>query len=275
VSPNFLIRETAGILHRIGAGLFSSPLRLARRAAPAVVVGVLALFLQGTAPITRDGLVLKFDMTPEKLLRNFDIIVFRNEFDDRVDSYLRKWVVPLRVFLDVRSGDPKVVRFLVERHLRHLAKITGHDITLVDDPAAANVTVVFERDSRLGKVGNDYFGKKFDIRQVSRSNVCFGRYYSNNSYEIFRAIVVIPIDRAMSRGRLPACVVEELTQILGLPNDSDEVFPSIFNDKSIDEDLTPHDIILIRSLYDPRLKPGMPRGEVLRQVKRILTETQP
>jgi hypothetical protein len=225
--------------------------------------------------IVGGGRVQSTELSHEQLLRNFDIIVFRNEFDGRVDERLRKWVEPVRIYLDIRAGDPEILGRIVEAHVRDLTEITGYDIATVGDREAANVTVVFERDSRLDRVGSDYFSTEFDIRMVMRTNLCFGRYHSNVAYEIFKAVIVIPTDRAMSRGKLPACIVEETTQVLGLPNDSEEVFPSIFNDRSIDDELTEQDKVLLRLLYDPRLRPGMPREQVLRRVGEILEEIGP
>jgi hypothetical protein len=47
---------------------------------------------------------------------------------------------------------------------------------------------------------------------------------------------------------------------------------SIFNDRSVFDDLTEHDLTLVRLLYDPRLRPGMGRDAVMRLVRRILPE---
>ena len=87
-----------------------------------------------------------------------------------------------------------------------------------------------------------------------------------------RMVVIIPVDRARARGKLPACVVEELTQVLGLPNDSEKVFPSVFNDRSIDDFLTGLDVLLLKMLYDPRIKPGMDETTVRPLLREISAE---
>ena len=46
---------------------------------------------------------------------------------------------------------------------------------------------------------------------------------------------------------------------MGLPNDSPEARPSLFNDDLEFALLTEHDAILLRMLYDPRLRPGHDR----------------
>jgi hypothetical protein len=242
------------------------------RAMGTVLVCAFALVFLGNVGAARDRHDQSSELSAERLLRSFDLIVFHNEFDGRVDTRLRKWVDPVRIFLDVRAGNFGVLKRQMEAHARNLAEITGYDIATVEDTKAANITVVFERDSRLEEVAWDYFSTDFDIRMVMRTNLCFGRYHSNASYEIFKAVIVIPTDSAISRKKLAACIVEETTQVLGLPNDSDEVVPSIFNDRSADDELTELDAILLKLLYDSRLKPGMLRKDVLRIVGEILKE---
>jgi hypothetical protein len=72
-------------------------------------------------------------------------------------------------------------------------------------------------------------------------------------------------------GKLVACVVEEITQVLGLPNDSEKVFPSIFNDKTPQDLLTGLDFILLKLLYSPSISAGMTAAEV-KQPLQILLE---
>ena len=58
-----------------------------------------------------------------------------------------------------------------------------------------------------------------------------------------------------------SCVHEEMAQAMGLPNDSPDARPSLFNDSLEFALLTEHDAILLRMLYDPRLRPGMTAAE--------------
>ena len=66
-----------------------------------------------------------------------------------------------------------------------------------------------------------------------------------------------------------ACIHEEVAQGLGLPNDSLQARPSIFNDDDEFALLTNHDELLLRMLYDPRLTPGMTEAQAT-PVARIL-----
>src|SRR3546814_16326288 len=72
------------------------------------------------------------------------------------------------------------------------------------------------------------------------------------SSDLIRAAVIL-FPAHHSRATLRACVVEELTQIMGLANDSTIVADSIFNDRSPFTELTANDRLLLRILYDRRI----------------------
>jgi len=59
---------------------------------------------------------------------------------------------------------------------------------------------------------------------------------------------------------------------MGLPNDSDKVFPSIFNDKSHDDYLSGLDYLLLRLLYHPSIKVGMTTAKVKTLLRKIISE---
>ena len=60
---------------------------------------------------------------------------------------------------------------------------------------------------------------------------------------------------------------------MGLPNDSTDVYPSIFNDHSFNNFLTGLDYLLLQLLYSDVLKSGMTGEEVEQQVHTI-TQTE-
>jgi hypothetical protein len=63
-----------------------------------------------------------------------------------------------------------------------------------------------------------------------------------------------------------------MTQSLGLPNDSNLIDPSIFSDSSRQTNLSRTDLIILKALYDPQLKPGMPKAEALVKVREVIAE---
>lgn len=72
-----------------------------------------------------------------------------------------------------------------------------------------------------------------------------------------------------------SCIHEELAQTLGLMNDDDDVRPSVFNDDQEFALLTEHDELLLRILYDPRLRSGMSAEEAAPLVAGIVADLRP
>ena len=93
---------------------------------------------------------------------------------------------------------------------------------------------------------------------------------SGPSSEIKSALIII-------RSELPklmrmACFHEEIAQSLGLTNDSHLARPSIFNDDDEFATLTRLDKILLRILYDNRLKTGISQQNSSQLVRQIAKE---
>ena len=66
--------------------------------------------------------------------------------------------------------------------------------------------------------------------------------------------------------------MEEFAQLLGPMNDTALIHQSLFNDQTngIVSWLTWYDAILLRTLYDERLQPGMPKDEAMPIARRII-----
>ena len=68
------------------------------------------------------------------------------------------------------------------------------------------------------------------------------------------------------------CLLEELTQSLGLPNDSNMARPSNISDLDQLIELSRTDKILVKTLYDPRMKAGLSKKMARRVARAIITE---
>jgi Protein of unknown function (DUF2927) len=210
----------------------------------------------------------------DRLVTDFDIIVFRTEFEPTPEPRIRKWMSAVRVYIDSRAGNADLQRDLTATHMLLLQKLTGLDIAYTKTLADANIVIVFERQKKLIQTVNQYLAEPIGNPAMLKGSLCFGIYASNSHFEITKAVIGIPSDAAPSFGKLPACIIEEFTQVMGLPNDSDEVYPSVFNDHSPDDYLTEQDETLVKLLYNPSLVPGMDRTTALDKVRAILSANQ-
>jgi len=235
---------------------------------------IILLIIYYSSTVRSDGLddPLFKPLTAEYVLHSFELIALRNEYSPSRHFPLRKWNKPVRIFMDSRAGDSKIQSMLLEENIKLLSEITQLDIKTINAKKKANVFVVFELDRRMKKVVGEYVNRPEKLYSILEEGVCTAHFQVNRRSQIIRAVIFIPPDKARRFAKLPACVLEELTQILGLPNDSDEVFPSIFNDSSIDDELSTLDVVLLKILYDKRLTAGLLRDKVIPIASRIFQE---
>ena len=231
---------------------------------------MLALFLLNTNSVAKE---LHHWAKKEYLVSSFVEIALNNEYSVK-QSRVRKWTVPIRYYFVHRVADQQLHEQLSKLHLQHLSDITGVDIQPVSKKNKANLLIVFSTEGRLEKELQSEFNikSKKQRTQLFRNSVCLAHFSINTDHSIRKAIVIIPVDRARAHAKLVACIVEELTQVMGLPNDSEKVFPSIFNDKSTDYLLTGMDYIFLKLLYDVKLMVGMTKKQVEFVLKEMVTE---
>ena len=188
---------------------------------------------------------------------SFIKIALEREYNETKHPKLIRWNRPITLFFESESGDASLQKELLSVHAKHLSYITGLSIEFTDDPKKANIFAIFTTYKNMEKKVQQYIGDPEKIRTALDEAICLGTFSRNSRYEIIKGSIIIPVDYAREKARLLDCVVEEITQLLGLPNDSNDVFPSVFNDISIDTYLSPLDYVLLKTLYSSTLKPGM------------------
>jgi len=186
---------------------------------------------------------------------------------------LRRWDAPVRWVLTDDSVTAGRDGPIVARTFERIAAITGHDIA----PAGAeapNLYVFFLRPEDYAAIAEtppewpsgrwltgfvDRFGRAPGTPCVAT----FTATPANSTGGGDRIAFAVVLIRAGLPARLAqACIEEELSQTMGLPNDDPGIRPSIFNDDQEFALLTRHDATLLRILYDPRLEPGMEKSEI-------------
>jgi len=207
------------------------------------------------------------------IIDSFLTIALQNEHGPS-DGKLHKWNSrSIRYQIIDKTGDKALHGDLTKQQLKHLSTITGQNF-IVSRGHKTNLTIIFSNEASLDDdIRNIMNNESAHLhKKISHGSVCIAKLDIAKGANITSATVLIPVDRARAHGKLLSCIVEELTQIMGLPNDSDDVYPSIFNDRSHNDYLTGLDFILLKLLYRPELKSGMSEAE-LRVVLHHISET--
>ena len=222
----------------------------------------------------------------DMLARNFEKIAFYNEYDSNFQgrggqSPLRRWAGPVRMEVVFGASVPPSVRARdsgdIHGYAERLARATGHPIAVGGRPNFL-VLIVGEDDraETLDQIAGRLPGvsaRSLDaLRDLRRDTYCVVAAFATGS-DANTYTAAVAVIRAENPGLLRlSCIHEELAQGLGLANDSPAARPSIFNDDDEYALLTRHDELLLRMLYDPRLRPGMSAAEAAPMVRQIATE---
>ncbi|WP_424929542.1 DUF2927 domain-containing protein [Amaricoccus tamworthensis] len=214
----------------------------------------------------------------EDLVRNFDRIALNVEYVEQDGRYvsaetpgiLKRWERPIRVGImnsaSISEAEASRDRANVAAYTNRLAGLTGVDMRVVDATEGhANFLVLF-----LNSQESAQFAERITetypefapavmrgIRDATADLFCVTYSFSdpNNPATYGAALILIRAEHpAFTR---LSCVHEEMAQAMGLPNDSPDARPSLFNTNLEFALLTEHDEMLLRMLYDERLQPGM------------------
>jgi hypothetical protein len=205
---------------------------------------------------------------PDELADHFLRIAFGREGPQTPGSterrLLRRWTEPIVYAVwgyPARPADDRAI----DGYMARLSRITGHPIRRGQDVGL--VIFILSREGREAAIaahrgaGTELHGRIADfLAEEHPGSPCRAMDFTKGG--VINFAVVLIEDGMPVRLRL-ACIEEELAQIMGLSNDDAGVRPSIFNDDQEFALLTAHDEILLRMLYDPALRPGMTRAEVL------------
>ena len=217
------------------------------------------------APIGSDSL-----SSGSKLTENFSRIVFSDEYDQsRQVRHVKKWTKPLRI--TVTGAGAARYRPVVVKHAKALEPLIGLPINVLEKPdGTQNITIFAVPWDDLERVLKPHSPRPEWVETIVQDSSCAFIFTPNNTGEITRALIAVSTDERFDRNA--SCLLEEMTQVLGLPNDSEIIRPSVFNAWDGLDELTENDKILVRTLYDKRIKAGMDRNEALRIAQPIIEE---
>ncbi len=196
-----------------------------------------------------------------KFLDYFKTIVFGAEYDKKqASTIIYKWQGPVRIYLQYSGVKPNPqYREFIKDHAITLRRVTRLPILLIGNPKLANIKIIFVKRARMGKLKLPQVSPKMLTRLASPGGCYFVAYKSGpgkkQAGRIHSSIIVVNAERDISG--INHCLLEEIVQSIGMPNDSNKLRPSIFSDKDRLFELSPVDKIMLRVLYDNKMKMGM------------------
>lgn len=218
--------------------------------------------------------------TIDDLVRNFERIALHDEYVDvggrfvrrESPALLRRWERPVRVGIvigpSVPAADAARDRADITAFTNRLARLTGLDMR-VGEGAEVNFLVMVLSSAEQA-VAAEATAAQFPGFQPAvlgalggtpLDTFCTAYAFAEPKAPSTYAAVMVLIRAEHPQLTRLSCVNEEMAQAMGLPNDSPEARPSLFNDNLEFAFLTEHDEILLRMLYDRRLRPGMTVAE--------------
>jgi hypothetical protein len=227
--------------------------------------------------------------TTRDLVENFLAIAFFDEFAERDgalvagggENRLHRWQGPVRVAVvfgaSVPQAQQEADRAAIAAYVRRLARLTGLPMGLTERNPNHTIFVLNPEERRtagplIRTVAPQTSAAALgSVTQMRPDIYCTAFTFNPGGRDVIdRAVTVI-------RGELTPklrllCIHEELAQSLGLINDSPAARPSIFNDNEEFALLTRQDELMLKILYDSRLRPGMTLAEARPVVEAIAAE---
>jgi hypothetical protein len=247
---------------------------------------LLMILALGAALVSRPALAADTDI--KRLTAFFEDVAFGAEYTAKGSSVVQKWESPLRINVSAmegklidKAGGGKELKLqnatpaaanidIIRKHLKTLIQVTGIKAESPKDVGKApNFFIKFV--PRLA-MHAPFLVKGVDpalLKKLAAPGVC---YFLTAAVKGSINWATIVVNNELAPDAMDACLLEEITQTLGLVNDPDKVKPSVFNNRAAPRELNRTDIILIKTLYDNRLPPGMVKKQALRRVDKIVAE---
>jgi|GEM_PF-668011 len=206
----------------------------------------------------------------ERVVAQFQVAAFGSDFSDR-EVPLSRWIGHIRWRADLPDNAMAAeIRRALPRHMADITAATGIRFREVDGQAKAEVTIALAPRRAFAARLADLMTENPEVTHLAHDSACNAVYMVFGGTMIYRSRILIGADIPASLRR--DCVLEEVVQAMGLPADACHYRPSLFCEADRVYRLHGPDAILLRTLYDPRLTPGMSRAEAMPIAREIIWE---
>ena len=209
----------------------------------------------------------------DDLVEHFTQVALGQEYADLggVSGILAKWGAN-PVAITVQGRPTQELAAMASKHLNEISRLTGVRFKQVTPGTnVPSIDLIFLKRAQMGAIkGPNIDPKAIQSLASDPTMACFFLKWHKPADQIVKAIVVVNIE--LEPVRVDSCLLEELTQVMGLPNDVKAYWKTLFNPLDVSFTYSEWDALYLKTLYDPRLKPGMNAEAVRATVRPIFAE---
>jgi len=208
-------------------------------------------------------------VSSERLIENFEQVVFHLEIGDEQNlAHVYKWQSPLRYIL--REEEAEKFFPALRENMTSLSLLSGLVFEVADKTyGRGNINLHFVPHVEMYETARFYHKGNEVLQRLVREGACIA-VASPVDDVIVEDFIIISTDE--SDDSIRSCLLKGMARGLGLPNVSELIRPSIFSHHDEPLELTINDKILVRTLYDPRITPGMGKYEAMALAREIIPE---
>jgi hypothetical protein len=212
--------------------------------------------------------------TDEDLIESFSKVVhFIDSADNRIETKAVKWPFPMRFAFFGKVPDWH--RVLIRRYLNLISRLTKLEFEEVPEGIGqANYRFYFAKNKDdMIRIGIENGQNENDLKELVPTIFCYAFFRVDRPKRLPIGIMVISGEK--NNRQTKGCIAEEMTHALCLLGHNATYSPTIYSNKEFPEKLSINDKILLRTLYDERIKIGMTRKETTPIAKQIVEELVP
>ena len=209
----------------------------------------------------------QFDGDQQEIVKYFKEIAIGSEYGDQV-NVITKWASKMKIYVGGSPAPENILELTKITNEINILVSDGFQIDIVSDSAESNFYI--------------FFGSKYDIakkfpdsaKHLDYTDALFTVYALPEIHEVFAGYMYVDIFRT-SITEQHHLLREELTQSLGLMNDSPTYYNSIFQSSwTKTTEYSDIDKELIRILYNKKIRAGHTIDEVEYILMSILSTKQ-
>ena len=235
-----------------------------------------ALLLAGcqSTPAVIEPTPIVIESTPDNVAAQFADVAFGAEFGVGRGT-LRRWQRRPSLWVYIEGGfDPRPYVRAGSDADAVAARISGLPIKDAADLESSTLLVAFVPRKEFRKHLPEKLFTDWDRSTYERfitTSACLAILTYDGAPDVISGAIIL-IGTDIPKDQMRHCIAEELVQIRGLPNDACHYRPSLFCESDLVYKLTEADKILLRTLYDSRLRPGMTKAEAMPIARQIIAE---